>query len=136
MSLYGKILAAMLVAGQALAAPVQCPPSLEVAQRATAVPVGMQAFDAGPMHNWTNAALSDGPPNEQAWLAPDDTSQKGLAFTNRWTFAPTPDGIWLSCRYIGTSVILSFRLPTATKACSVHYDATISPPAATAIDCR
>ena len=117
MSLYGKILAAMLVAGQALAAPVQCPPALEVAQRATAVPVGMQAFDAGPMHNWTAAALSDGPPNEQAWLAPDDTSQKGLAFTNRWTFAPTPGGIWLSCRYIGTSVILSFRLPAATKAC-------------------
>ena len=136
MSLFSRAIFFILVAGQAVAAPVQCPPTLAVTQTATAVPPGMQALDAEPNHAWTNVQFSDGPPKEQAWLAPDSSKPSGKTFTNLWTFGGSPGGIWLSCNYVGTSTILSYRLPETTKSCSVRYDSSVTPSAATAIDCR
>lgn len=46
MSLCSKATRLISIAGPALAAPVQCPPTLAVTETATAVPQGMQAFDA------------------------------------------------------------------------------------------
>ncbi len=136
MSLFSRAALLISIAGPALAAPIQCPPTLTVTETATAVPQGMQAFDAEPKHAWTNAQFSDGPPKDQAWLAPDSSKPSGKTFTNFWSFGGSPEGTWLSCSYIGTSVLLSFRLPDATKSCTVQYDSGVTPPAATAIDCR
>lgn len=136
MSRFVKALLFAATTSPAGAAPVQCPPTLAVTQTAAAVPQGMVALDAAPKHAWTNVQFYDGPPNEQAWLAPDSTKKSGKTFTNVWTFGQTPGATWISCYYTGTSVILSYRLPATTQSCSVRYDATMSPEPATAIDCR
>lgn len=126
----------LAVCGHAAAAPVRCPPFLTVEQRATNVPEGFRAFEVEPKHPWTNAQLSDGPPDEQAWLAPDTTRQGHGLFTNVWTVAPVSAKIWLSCAYADTSVVVAVRLPEGLKTCGIRYDAGTSPPAATSIDCR
>ena len=136
MSLFYRASLLILIAGPALAAPVQCPPTLAVTQTASAVPQGMQAFDAEPNHVWTNVQFSDGPPKEQAWLAPDSSKPSGKTFTNIWSFGTSAGGTWLSCNYTGTSMVLSYRLPDAVRSCSVKYDANMTPAIATAIDCR
>lgn len=126
--------ALVLLAGTVNAAPQRCPATLEVEQHAIGVPAGAQAFDAEPRHPWTNVQFSDGPPNEQAWLAPDATRKAGKSFVNAWTFT-SPD-TWMACGYTGTSVILAFRLADSIRSCEVRYDAGVSPPAATTVDCR
>jgi len=132
-------LAAALTIGAtaaARAAPQHCPARIEVRQTATDVPAGYQPFDSEPQHQWTNAQFSEGPPSEQAWLAPDTTGRQGKALVNTWTFVNSPEGIWLSCGYAGTSIVVARRLPDTIRRCEVRFDMTIAPPAATAIDCR
>ena len=130
--------AAVLVAlsGPALATPVQCPPALSVAQTAQAVPPGMRAFEVDPKHGWINAQLSEGSPDKLGWLAPDSTRKDKTGFTNVWTLSPSPDGNWLSCVYLDTSIILSSRLPDKTTHCEIRYRTDVAPPMAAAIDCR
>jgi hypothetical protein len=120
----------------AWAAPMHCPDQIKVEQRAVQLPAGVQAFDREPQHNWTNAEFSDGPPNEQAWLAPDDTKKSGASFTNIWRFTPAKSGTWLACGYTGTSLVVVSRLPDSVRTCEVRFDANTSPPTATAVDCR
>jgi hypothetical protein len=109
---------------------------LSVEQRAVNPPAGFQPFDPPGAHHWDNVAFSDGPPEQNAWLAPDSTQHHGKSFTNTWTFASGGNGTWLSCGYTGTSVVLSRRLPDNTRRCQVRYDETMSPPVATAVSCR
>ena len=129
-------IALSVLAAPAGAAPLACPPNLAVAQHAADPPAGFQAFEIDKRHVWINAQLSDGPPDEQAWLAPDSTKKSPKAFTNTWTLYASPRGTWLSCVYGDTSVMLSRRLPEGLKVCEIRYDAGMSPPMATAIDCR
>jgi len=118
------------------AAPEACPAQIEVEQAARQVPADYQAFDSEQQHSWVNAQFSEGPPNEQAWLAPDSTARKGKSIVNSWRFVSSAAGIWLSCGYTGTSVVISRRLPVTIRVCEVVFDTTFSPPAATRIDCR
>jgi hypothetical protein len=120
----------------ARAAPVHCPELLKVEQRAVDLPAGLQAFDSAERHVWVNVQFSDGSPDEQAWLAPDSTRTSGKSFTNVLRFTASASGIWLACGYTGTSLVAAHRLAGGVRVCDVHYDANVSPPAATAIDCR
>jgi hypothetical protein len=113
-----------------------CPARLSVEQRAVDPPPGFRPFDPSSTHAWDSVAFSDGPPEQLAWLAPDTTQHRGKSFTNAWTFAPGGNGTWLSCGYTGTSLVLSQPLPDGTRSCEVRYDATMSPPVATAVSCR
>jgi hypothetical protein len=124
------------LAATARASPVHCPEQLNVDQRAVDVPTGLQAFDTESRHHWVNVQFSDGSPVEQAWLAPDSTRRQAKSFINLWRFTPSGAGIWLACGYTGTSMVAAFRLPDGIRSCEVHYDANVSPPAATTIDCR
>jgi hypothetical protein len=117
------------------AAPL-CPDRLTVEQRAIDPPSGFRPLDREPTHAWTNAEFSDGPPEDMAWLAPDGTRRRGSTVTNAWTFGPTSQGTWLSCAYDGTSIVLTTRLPDRIRHCEVRYDTTMSPPPATAVNCR
>ena len=137
----GRRLAALLsllsaAGGSAAAAPRHCPDTLSVEQRAVNLPTGLQAFDSETRHVWVNAQFSDGPPNEQAWLAPESSRTSGKTLTNLWRFVANQSGTWLSCGYTGTSIVAAFRLPDTVRSCEVRYDTAFSPPAATAIDCR
>jgi hypothetical protein len=118
------------------AAPVHCPETLKLEQHAVDLPPGLRAFDSGGRHVWVNAQFSDGPPDEQAWLAPSDTQRRGKGFTNLWRFTRSARGIWLSCGYTGTSLLATFRLPDGVSRCEVRYDGTFSPPATTEVNCR
>jgi hypothetical protein len=118
------------------AAPLRCPETVAVDQHVGTLPPGMKAFDSEARHTWTNAQFSEGPPDRQVWLAPDNSRTSGKTVTNLWTFAPSGDGIWLSCGYTGTSLVPSFRLADSIRTCSVKYDANTAPLSATAIDCR
>jgi hypothetical protein len=118
------------------AAPVQCPPELLIFQRVVDPPAGTRAFDRAPKHPWDNVSFSDGPPEEQAWLAPDSTQHNGKTIINRWRFAQSTDGVWLSCDYQGTSLSIALPLPKPVTACEVSYDNTVSPPRATSLTCR
>ncbi len=130
----GAILAASLLS-PARAAPVQCPGELLIFQRVVDPPAGTRAFDRAPKHPWDNAEFSEGPPEEQAWLAPDSTKREGKTFTNHWQFAKS-GGIWLSCDYQGTSMSVALPLSKTVTACSVTYDNEVSPPRATSVACR
>lgn len=134
---FGALLLLLPAAGgPAAAAPQHCPETLSVEQRAVNLPTGLQAFDSETRHVWVNAQFSDGPPNEQAWLAPESSRTSGKTLTNLWRFVANQAGTWLSCGYTGTSIVASFRLPNTVGSCEVRYDTAVSPPAATTIDCR
>ncbi len=130
------LLAIATCSGAAWSAEPLCPTHLSVEQRAVDPPAGFQPFDPAVTHPWDTVAFSDGPPDQMAWLAPDTTQHRGKSFTNIWTFASAGGGTWLSCGYAGTSLVLSRRLPDSTRRCEVRYDATMSPPVATAVTCR
>jgi hypothetical protein len=131
---FGLILAVgIAAAASARAAPQRCPEGLQVEQRAVNVPSSFQVFEAEARHKWVSAQFSDGPPSEQAWLAPDSSRKSGASFISVWQLSP---GSWLACGYTGTSLVAAFRLPDSVHTCEVRYDTTFSPPAATAIDCR
>jgi hypothetical protein len=131
----GVILAAGLIS-PGHAATVQCPPELLIFQRVVDPPAGTRAFDRAPKHPWDNAEFSDGPPEEQAWLAPDGTRRDGKTVINHWQLAKSTNGVWLSCDYQGTSLSVALPLPKPVTACDVTYDNTVSPPRATSLTCR
>lgn len=121
-----------LLAGSALAAEpaVQCPKSLEVVETPATVPPGFIAYlDGNPPVTASpqpialplqNILFSEGPPTEQATLAPTSNGKK----SRRWNFSPTRgQDIWLSCAYNGTALILSTKLPRSITACEVALDA-------------
>ncbi len=126
----------VVLAGPAVAAPVQCPADLAVGQHVTTTPTGWQAFETESRHPWTNVQLSDGPPSQQAWLAPDSTRKDKTSFTNVFTLFASPSGNWLSCVYGDTNMILSARLPGKVTHCEIRYRTEVDPAMATAIDCR
>jgi hypothetical protein len=125
------------VSGHAVrAAPPLCPERLTVEQRTINPPSGFRPLDREATHAWTNAEFSDGPPEDMAWLAPDNTRRRGATVTNSWTFGPSSHGTWLSCVYQGTSIVLTTRLADSIRHCEIRYDTTMSPPPATAVTCR
>ncbi len=119
-----------------VAAPVSCPAALTVQQTAPNPPVGMKMVDIAPGHPWTNAQFSDGPPEQEVWLAPDSSQRRGKETVNTWRFSSSADGVWLSCTYTGTSLAAAFRLPETVRGCEVRYDETVSPAAAKSVTCR
>ena len=126
----------LTASGIAWAAPVRCPAELKVEQTARDLPAHMAAFETEARHVWVNAQFSDGPPADQAWLAPDSTRKHGKSFTNTWRFTPSGPGTFISCGYSGTSLVLSVRLAPSIRSCEVRYNADAAPSVATAVDCR
>jgi hypothetical protein len=131
----GVILATSLLS-PARAAPAQCPAELLIFQRAVDPPAGTRVFDRAPKHPWDNAEFSDGPPEEQAWLAPDSSRHDSRTLTNRWQFAKESNGIWLSCDYLGTSMTVALPLSKSVSGCEVIYDNSVTPPRATNVACH
>ena len=73
-------------------------------------------------HNLDNVAFSMGVPDAAVILAPDQQTQviKGQ-WTSTWHLQAS-QGVWFSCRYRGTRVVLSKSLPAGLQRCSVRYN--------------
>ena len=75
-------------------------------------------------HMLAQVDFSFGPPEGlvwPAWLAPDRSTPatKGR-WSSTWNFQRSEE-IWFSCRYSGTTVLLSRQIAAELKSCSVKY---------------
>jgi hypothetical protein len=77
------------------------------------------AVKAGPLL-LTNFSLIDGPPAEQAFLAPDRTRTSATGIINQWSLAKNNRGYWLRCEYGSRSIDL--KLSDGVRQCSARYD--------------
>lgn len=72
-------------------------------------------------HKLAQVDFSFGPPEGRVWLAPDRSTQALKArWGSTWKFQRSEE-IWFSCRYSGTSVLLSRQIAAGLKSCSVKY---------------
>jgi hypothetical protein len=98
-----------------------------VTQQAENVPDGFTPYVANSRHLLRGIGISAGPPNasapgETAWLLASNWRRQGRGHVGTWHFDPNePLGIWVSCFYENTSIVLSFPLPLTTKQCDVTY---------------
>lgn len=134
---------ALLAGNHAWADAPACPKSIQVAETVGAIPQGFKAFANGntPSADLTTSAtrdlnniqFSDGPPNEIAWLAPDN-EDRGFEV---WHFEPSAGKqIWFTCGYSETRLILSAPMPADIKSCRVKRDASIQGYPATGMSCK
>ncbi len=72
-------------------------------------------------HSLDQVDFSFGPPEGRVWLAPDRSTQslKGQ-WSSTWKFQRSEE-IWFSCRYRGTTVLLSRQIAPGLTSCSVKY---------------
>ncbi|MDG3441296.1 STY0301 family protein [Nitrospirillum amazonense] len=123
--------ALMLPIGMASAAETvpQCPKTFAVTETPASVPAGFTAYsDGNPPTALSSQPLarplitvrfSEGPPSEQAILAPDATTKT----TASWTFEPASGkDIWMSCAYVATDIIIVTKLPRSIKSCRLTLD--------------
>lgn len=99
-----------------------CPEALETSQSANP-PEGWEVGRSGEKGWFANIELSDGHPRERVFLAPDKTREDGDFFVNSWDVAWIGErGLWLTCAYQNTDVVLIKRLPAGTKSCEAIYE--------------
>jgi hypothetical protein len=135
--------AVMVPSGVAMAADPapQCPKTLTVVASAAAVPTGFQPYTytngrpptvAGSVARplpLRSIMFSDGPPSEEAWLAPDKT---GKAF-QEWRFGPEQENVWMACAYETTTVVVAAKLPKSVTSCRVALATDLT---ATGLACK
>jgi len=100
-----------------------CPQSISVDQKIENAPSGWAASDDHSASSLAALTFFSGPPSEDASLKYDRwTVRNGLAYAT-WKFEPdSPGGIWLTCRYSSTRVVLTKKLPQNISECTVTYD--------------
>jgi hypothetical protein len=107
----------------------QCPKTFAVTEAPASVPADFTAYSDGnpptavsatPIaHPLATVRFSEGPPTEQAILAPDASTRT----TASWKFEPAPGkNIWMSCAYVATDVIIATKLPATIKSCRLTFD--------------
>jgi len=105
-----------------------CPKSISVKETIEKVPDGWTAGqDKAPKNLLAGITFYDGPPEQEASLVYDSwTKRNGLAY-GVWHFTPNASpGVWLSCRYSATSVVLNKKLPAGISECTVTYDPKVT----------
>jgi len=118
----GILLTVSGAAGLAQAEEVGCPAQISTTQTL-----------ARPVSGWTDrkdtspnvlAGLTfyDGPPEEQASLAPDEKHVKGKLVESWELFPNPPRQNWIECIYAGTSIKLARPLPKEIRGCTVTFD--------------
>lgn len=70
----------------------------------------------------TTVLLSDGPPSQKVYLAPDQSTIEGSRTSNVWVLGRDRSNVWLTCQYDGTDVVLTRRLPADIIECEAVYD--------------
>ncbi|GGF64055.1 hypothetical protein GCM10007301_24860 [Azorhizobium oxalatiphilum] len=108
----------------AFAAP-QCPQEIKVSQSLAAPVAEWTGFQTTSPTRLSGIAFYDGPPAEDASLAPDSFKKQKSLETAIWTFDPQSSrSIWMMCLYAGTTQALTRELPKGTRGCTISYDGT------------
>ena len=74
-------------------------------------------------HALSNISIAEGPPEQQGFLAPDDSRRAEGGLVNRWTLGPSKLGYWLICEYEDSGANLNLRLGGEIGRCAIRYDA-------------
>ncbi|RYF90262.1 MAG: hypothetical protein EON95_17280 [Caulobacteraceae bacterium] len=133
-------LCALLAPAAGVAAPDNvaplCPARLKTEQTAQA-PAGWTAQRLNIYQGaLMTVLLSDGPPAEQAYLAPDESRAEGSRTTNVWVLGRNRRNIWLTCQYDGADVALTRRLPADIIECEAIYDDNLGTDSFQAFSCH
>jgi hypothetical protein len=111
-----------LAAGLAAAEDVGCPPRISTTQTLAQPAAGWVDKKNTSPNVLAGLTFFDGPPEEQASLAPDESHVKGK-LVESWQLFPNPPRLyWLACIYSGTSITLARPLPKELRTCAVTFD--------------
>jgi len=99
-----------------------CPAAVSTIQSAPHAPAAFTVQNTTEPSSFRNVTFFDGPPAEQASLAPE--SDDGVR--SIWTFDPAaPKGIWVACGYQGTQILLQQKLRAGIRKCIVTFDKNV-----------
>lgn len=121
---------ALFIHAPAGARDLSCPETIETQQSiAGNAPASWRAAidkaAGAPVSHWDGVAFSDGPPENLASLAPDDSEARGGNRVDIYKFpASVFKQIWLSCSYAQTAVILTRNPGLIGSVCRVTFDGT------------
>jgi hypothetical protein len=126
LSIFIAVIAGVAVAAPEQASPVQCPSTVTVKDQELAqAPADWTVVHAQQPHRLAGVTFYEGPPEQEASLAPDSrrkiTAQKE---TQTWRFLGP--GIWIACSYSATDLALAQPLPKNTSSCTVTYNPQVS----------
>lgn len=99
-----------------------CPPTVAVEQKASAPTPEWAVTYSGYRTAIAGVTVFDGPPAEQASLAPDQEKTRGNDVIQTWQLPKSDRGYWLQCNYANTTAQVSRRLPAGARQCVVVYD--------------
>jgi len=122
----------LIVLGCVIAAPglvraeATCPPTVAVAQSASAPDPTWTVTYSGYSTALSGVTIFDGPPASQASLMPDSEEKTSYSVFQTWKLGSSNNGYWLQCNYANTTAQISQQLPTGTKRCEVTYDANVA----------
>jgi len=116
----------------------RCPESIEVDERLARPAAGWAEGRATEPHRLAGMRFFDGKLEDRASLVGKDRALSRVRSVTTWHFA-TGREYWVSCSYAWTSIILSGRLSSEIKSCSVTYasDALVNGlPEIKKVECR
>ncbi len=103
-------LACAIVAPHLACAQQTCPPTLKVEQKAVSPGADWSVTYSGYDTALAGVTVFDGPPANQASLAPDREHMTHDAVFQTWKLAKNATGYWLECEYANTTAQISRRL--------------------------
>lgn len=118
-----SIIFSFLLSSNVFASELYCPKSISVRQNIDNPPTGWKVSYENTKYDLSRITFFDGPPEENASLVYDKTAESGEELHAEWHFNDiNPQrGIWITCNYESTNVVLSKLLPPSVKECKVTY---------------
>jgi len=114
-------LAATPTFGAEISGDAICPRTIAVTQTPGPAPTGFEAVKSDQPVTLAALTIFDGPPKDLGSLEPDN-GDSGQSFSV-WTLSvDRKRGLWVSCIYSSTTIVLQHRLPDTIKSCRVTYD--------------
>jgi len=105
---------------------VYCPSTVSVKQQIEKPPTKWQVTYKDVKHNLSGITFYDGPPEMNAVIFYNYKTESIFEGQIVWTFnKPYPSGIWLSCNYYSTNILLSRKLTENITECRVTYFSNI-----------
>jgi hypothetical protein len=104
------------------AAQATCPPTIATEQKGLAPGPEWAVTYSGYQTAVAGVTIFDGPPAEQASLAPNKEKTRGTDVAQTWQLPKSDRGYWLQCNYANTTAQISRRLPADATQCVVVYD--------------